>query len=381
MFTSKYTTSFKREVVKFYLDDHTVKEVISEFDIAESTLFEWRKEYLRCNFYKRSGDRLNAYKQKLHQRKLEQMLKALQLSGCDISSTTDEKICAIEKLSNKFSIHVLCEALQLPRGTYYNRQKRKNIQTKTEIHDEELKVLILKIFNESNGRFGKKPIKQKLIESGYRISEKRISRLMKDLNIFVEKPKYIRHHKRKRQEQKKFKNLLNRDFKQDKPNMVWVSDITYIRVASKFIFLCSVIDLFSRKVVAFGLSDKIDSMLTLSTFDRAYAERGKPENLMFHSDQGIQYTSYLFREFLKENNVKQSYSHPGTPYDNAVCESFFANLKKECIYHNKYKTMEEVAVTVQEYVSFFNGYRPHRKLEMKTPDEVEEGYFEQNKKG
>ncbi len=204
---------------------------------------------------------------------------------------------------------------------------------------------------------------------------------MKELNVYVERPKYIRHHKRRKQEQKKFKNLLNRDFKQDKPNMVWVSDITYIRVASKFIFLCSVIDLFSRKVVAFGLSDKIDSMLTLSTFDRAYAERGKPKNLMFHSDQGIQYTSYLFREFLKENNVKQSYSHPGTPYDNAVCESFFANLKKECIYHNKYKTMEEVAVTVQEYVSFFNGYRPHRKLEMKTPDEVEEDYFEQNKKG
>lgn len=380
MFTSKYTTSFKREVVKFYLDNHTVKEVISEFDIAESTLFEWRKEYLRCNFYKRSGDRLNAYKQKLHQRKLEQMLKVLQISGCDISSSIDEKIRVVEKLSNKFSVHVLCEALRLPRGTYYNRQKRKNFKTKTELQDEELKKMILRIFKESGGRFGKKPIKQKLSENGYKISEKRISRLMKDLNVYVEKPKYINHHKRKSTERRGFKNFLNREFMQDKPNIVWVSDITYIRVKEKFIFLCLIIDLFSRKVIAFGLSDKIDSMLTLSTFDRAYIERGRPDNLMFHSDQGIQYTSFLFREFLKENKVKQSYSHPGTPYDNAVCESFFGNLKKECVFHKKFNTIEEVSETVEEYVSFFNGYRPHRRLNMKTPNEVEEQYFERIKR-
>lgn len=102
MFTSRYTTSFKREVVKFYLNNHMVKEVKSEFNIAESTLFEWRKEYLSCNFYKCSQDRLNEYKQRTHQKKLEQMLKVLQISGCDISSSTDENIRVVEKLSNKF---------------------------------------------------------------------------------------------------------------------------------------------------------------------------------------------------------------------------------------------------------------------------------------
>lgn len=375
MFTSKYTTSFKREVVKFYLDNHSVNETITKFDIAESTLFEWRKEYLKCHFYRSSKNRLNEYKQKTHQKKLEQMLKVLQLSGCNISSSTDEKICIIERLAEKFSIRVLCEALQVPRGTYYNRQRRKCFQTKTELEDEKLKTLIKQIYKASNGRFGKKPIKQKLAECGYNISEKRVSRLMNELNIHVEKPKFIKFHTHHKLKRKKFKNLLERNFQQDRPNAVWVSDITYIRIKEKFIFLCSIIDLFSRKVIAYGLSDKIDTALTLGTFDRAYIERGKPENLMFHSDQGIQYTSLLFREYLKENKVQASYSNPGTPYDNAVCESFFGNLKKECIYHHKYKTLDEVSEMVEEYVFFFNGYRPHRKLKMLTPNQIEEQYL------
>ncbi len=96
---------------------------------------------------------------------------------------------------------------------------------------------------------------------------------------------------------------------------------------------------------------------------------------MFHSDQGIQYTSYIFREFLRENQVVQSFSKPGTPYDNAVCESFFANLKKECIYHNIYNSLEDLTASVEEYILFFNNYRPHRKLQMKTPNQVENKYF------
>lgn len=143
-----------------------VKEVLQKYSIAEGTLFVWKREYSKSNFRKSSCNRLNEYKQKLHHTKLEQMLKVLRFPGCNISSSTDDKIRVIEKLTGKFSIRVLCEALKLPRGTYYNRLKRKFTQTQLEKSDCEVKSLILEILDSSNGRFGKKPMKQKLLERG-----------------------------------------------------------------------------------------------------------------------------------------------------------------------------------------------------------------------
>ncbi len=229
MFTSQYATSFKREVVKFYLDHHTVKEVLRKYHIAESTLFVWKREYLKYNFRKSSRNRLNEYKQRLHHNKLEQMLTVLQFSGCDISSPTDDKIRVIKKLSGQFSIRVLCEALKLPRGTYYNRLKRKFTQTQSERSDCEVKSLILEIFNSSNGRFGKKPVKQKLLEKGFRVSEKRISRLMKEMGLCVKTPTFIKHYKNTSLKHERFNNILNRNFTQGKPNFVWVSDISFVK--------------------------------------------------------------------------------------------------------------------------------------------------------
>ncbi len=92
---------------------------------------------------------------------------------------------------------------------------------------------------------------------------------------------------------------------------------------------------------------------------------------MFHSDQGVQYTSYVFRQFIKSKRVKQSFSTPGKPYDNSVCEAFFHTLKKEAIYHNLYKTPDELIAVMEEYIHFYNEDRPHRKLNMKTPLQFE----------
>lgn len=167
MFTPQYATSFKREVVKFYLDHHTVKEVLQKYSIAESTLFVWKREYLKSNFRKSFRNRLNEYKQRLYHNKLEQMLKVLQYSGCDISSSTDDKIRVVEKLSGKFSIRVLCEALKLPRGTYYNRLKRKSMQTQSEKSDCEVKSLILEIFNSSKWAIRKETDETKAIRKGF----------------------------------------------------------------------------------------------------------------------------------------------------------------------------------------------------------------------
>ena len=116
------------------------------------------------------------------------------------------------------------------------------------------------------------------------------------------------------------------------------------------------------------------SALSLSTFEDAFHFR-KPENLIFHSDQGVQYTAYVFRQRLRDLQVKQSFSTPGNPYDNSVCESFFHTLKKEALYHHLYETPQELEEVLDEYIDFYNGYRPHRKLNMKTPIQYETEFF------
>ena len=124
------------------------------------------------------------------------------------------------------------------------------------------------------------------------------------------------------------KNRLKRKFTQTEPNKVWVSDFTYIFGDRKQYYLCVVMDLFSRKIIGYKLSDKADAAFVAETVSEAFKSRGKPKNLMFHSDSGIQYTSKEFFRLLKSEKIPQSVSRPGMPLDNAVAESFFATFKK-----------------------------------------------------
>lgn len=114
----------------------------------------------------------------------------------------------------------------------------------------------------------------------------------------------------------------------------------------------------------------------MATFDDAFNSREHPANLTFHSDQGTQYTSYKFRVHLRELKVLQSFSNPGTPYDNAVAENFFSIMKRESLSHKWYQSIEELKQDVEEFVSFFNGFRPLSRLANLTPDEYERRYFE-----
>jgi len=171
------------------------------------------------------------------------------------------------------------------------------------------------------------------------------------------------------------RNRLQRDFTQDAPNKIWVSDITYARVNDEFYAVCVVLDLFSRKVLSYGISPEIKTDLVKETFLKAFESRNRPEGLIFHSDQGTQYTAYGFRKMLRDLGVRQSLSNPGTPHDNAVMEAFFSTLKREELSHNWYNSAEELDQTIREYIEFYNLKRPHRKLNLQTPDQFERNYW------
>ena len=376
MSNQKYTTEFKKQVVEFYLDHHTTKETLQEFHVPESTMFAWKQQYQRGVLERprhSSGGSVKHMQRKLD--RMKAVLEAQSILKCSPTASNAEKAKAVDSLKGRYSVRVLCDAVSLPTGTYYNRKHREQAPTQHELDEEQLKKLIKDIFNQSEYRLGKKPIKHKLSERGINVAEERISRLMKEMGLTVQRPTELGHYK-KPLPRKYFKNRLNNQYSQIAPNSVWVSDITYVRVGDEYKFVCVVMDLFSRRVLSYAVSEHIDTMLTIKTFSEAYRTRGNPENLLFHSDQGVQYTCDAFLSFLRENKVRQSFSTPGTPTENAVCESFFARMKFEALYRYTYLTTDELELEVGKYVDYYNNRRPHRFLNFKTPAEFESAYYE-----
>lgn len=173
-------------------------------------------------------------------------------------------------------------------------------------------------------------------------------------------------------------NHLQQQFRQKAPNLVWASDITYLKAGGKWHYLCIVMDLFSRKVIAWHISAKPDVDLVMTAFQAAYEKRNAPYGLMFHSDRGTQYTAFAFRRLLDSLNVVQSFSKKGYPFDNACCECFFKYLKKEEINRRSYRCLQELQLSVFEYIEgYYNSRRPHTTLNMLTPNEAEALYWKQ----
>jgi transposase InsO family protein len=173
-------------------------------------------------------------------------------------------------------------------------------------------------------------------------------------------------------EQADLKNILERKFNLDEPNLVWASDITYVKVAGRFCYLCIVMDLFSRKVIAYKTSIKIDTQLVLDTFYSACSKRGFPKGVLFHSDRGCQYTSKDFRMAVDNAEFIQSFSAKGHPYENAVVESFFRYLKREQLNRFSYNSIRELDLSLFEYIEgFYNPRRPHSANLFLAPNEKE----------
>ena len=180
----------------------------------------------------------------------------------------------------------------------------------------------------------------------------------------------------KRQAYKKH-DLLQREFTASRMNQIWVSDITYFKVKDQSVFLCVIIDLFSRRVVSYRVSQKQSTHLVTSTFKMAFQERGAPAALTFHSDRGGQYTSETFRNLLTRCGVAQSFSKSVRLLDNAVAEAFFATFKKEAAYRRDCSSIADFHKSADEYIHFYNEVRPHQTLACKAPARFEELYGKQ----
>lgn len=366
-----YSEEFRGNIIRQYQSGVPVTQLCRQFGIARSTLFYWIKQETADSAGVVPREEYLTQKE-LERLRVENMI--FRSCGCSPSSPLDIRLNAIAEHHKDFSIHSLCRVLQVHRSTYYHHTFRAPEKTQLQIQDDQLKPLISEIFEKSCQRFGARMIRAKLMQEGHTISERRVHRLMRELGLSV-RQKHLRLNSANDRQYQYDPNKLKRRFLTEAPNKVWVSDITYAKVGLEFFYLCVIIDLYSRKVIGYGISEYMGADLVTQTFQTTFDYRNRPSGLLFHSDQGAQYTSTTFRQLLKQCGVQQSFSAPGTPYDNAVAESFFASIKKEDFRQNYYKTEEEFRVAVDSYIQFYNDYRPHQRLGFLTPNQAETEFY------
>lgn len=368
--SDKIKTSIIEQVI--FGDD--VGALAEKYRVSKSSIYRWVRDYKSKQKYN-TDNLLTLTKMKRNMERADKKFHILSSAPCGTNSPLLPRYKYIETIEDIYGLNLCCEAMNVNKGSYLNYKLRgKRGDTVYARREKEAKPLIEEIFFESRRTYGANRIYSVLKSRGYDYGKKLIRKVMRENDMFVigtnAKKRYSQSLERK-------ENILQREFNVSRPNEVWVSDVTELKLKQKRIFLCIVLDLYARKVVAFRFSSKNSTQLTKSTLSAAYKLR-KPTDLLFHSDQGANYTSRTFRAYLKELGIKSSFSGPGQPHDNAVMESFNKTLKHEEYYVKFYRSERELKDSINEYIKFYNSHRIHTYNHNKTPDEKEALFYSQN---
>ena len=279
---------------------------------------------------------------------------------------------------DEYSVVKMCGVLGVSKSGFY---KWRGLQTTGEmterqLRQEELKQKIFQSYHESYGTYGSPRIVKDLEAWGYSVCGRTVGRLMKEMDLRALPDRKIRVTTDSNHDQFVYPNLLERQFNADAPNTVWVADITYIWTLEGWLYLASVMDLFSRKIVGWSLEATMRTELPLGALQKALLLRNPVGEPIHHSDRGSQYCSADYVDCLEENRFRISMSRKGDPYDNACIESFHATIKKELIYRSRFKTREEARKAISNYIDvFYNLRRRHSTLGYLSPDAYEKKYY------
>lgn len=374
-----YTHQEKAGIIAQYRQGRSANDLSEEYGVCKRTIYRWAKEYRDIVPNEKRTLTAKEYDMFLRRvEKLENIVVILKTVNCTVHDPLKKKLHELELLYEQYDVHTLCEALDVSRGTFYNhilRNKRGNAWF--EKRREEYCILIREVFDEYRQVLGAEKIRTILVQRGYQVSIEYVARLMKEMGLAsirsTAKQDYI-----KLNATEKKRNILRQQFQADRPNQIWVSDVTCFKLGERYLYTCVILDLFSRRIVAYNVSKKNSTQLITSTFKTAWEQRSPNASLIFHSDRGAQYTSHRFRQLLHERSVEQSFSNSGKPHNNAVAESFFATLKKEDLYRKDYTSEAAFKRGLASYIEFYNTKRPHRTLKNQTPCQVEELFMSSN---
>lgn len=264
------------------------------------------------------------------------------------------------------SIRHACRILQVPRSSYYAALKprpKKMIEPK-------LDKLMRQLHQDSRQSIGTRSMAKALSHAGYRMGRHRARSLMQAAGLERRRKRYS-HYRRATKPAVLAPNVLNRQFNPARPNTSWVGDITYIRTSHGWLYLAVVLDLFSRRIVGWAFSPTADVELALKALRIALGFRAPAPGLVFHSDQGCQYTAERFVSLINEKGLVQSMSRRGNCWDNAVVERYFRTLKHDWMPQGAYASRKDAKKDVMDFIAYYNLERGHATLDYLSPADYE----------
>lgn len=265
----------------------------------------------------------------------------------------------------------MCEVLRVSRSGYYAWARRG--ESARASADRDLSTEIQRIHDDSRETYGAPRIHAQLQRNGQRCGRKRVARLMRESGIQAKAGRKFRVRTTdSNHDLPVAANIVDRQFTADAPNQLWVSDITYIPTGEGWLYLASIVDVFSRRVVGWSMKAHMRTSLVLAALTMALRDRRPGCGLVHHSDRGSQYASMAYQAVLDDHDAVCSMSRAGDCYDNALKESFFHTLKVECVHGQRFATGDEARAAVFDYIeSFYNRERMHSALGFMSPDEFE----------
>ncbi|MFR6779103.1 IS3 family transposase [Pseudomonas aeruginosa] len=371
-----FSAEFKREAAALVLDQgYSYIDACRSLGVVDSALRRWVKqlEAERQGVTPKSKaltpeqQKIQELEARINRLEREKAIFKKGYRSLDVGRTRSYAL--IDQLSEQESVEVVCSAFDVARSCYYvHRLRRRRVDARRVA----LRSQVNQLFSQSRGSAGSRSILGMLREEGVTIGRFRVRRLMRELGLVSKQPG-SHAYKQAMVERPDIPNRLNREFATEHPNQVWCGDITYVWAQGRWHYLAAVLDLHTRRVIGWAFSAKPDAELVIKALDMAYEQRGRPQQVLFHSDQGSQYASRLFRQRLWRYRMQQSMSRRGNCWDNSPMERLFRSLKSEWVPSTGYLTAQEAQRDISHYLMHrYNWIRPHQFNDGLPPAVAEE---------
>ncbi|ENH4324417.1 TPA: IS3 family transposase [Pseudomonas aeruginosa] len=371
-----FSAEFKREAAALVLDQgYSYIDACRSLGVVDSALRRWvnQLEAERQGVTPKSKaltpeqQKIQELEARINRLEREKAIFKKGYRSLDVGRTRSYAL--IDQLSEQESVEVVCSAFDVARSCYYvHRLRRRRVDARRVA----LRSQVNQLFSQSRGSAGSRSILGMLREEGVTIGRFRVRRLMRELGLVSKQPG-SHAYKQATVERPDIPNRLNREFATEHPNQVWCGDITYVWAQGRWHYLAAVLDLHTRRVIGWAFSAKPDAELVIKALDMAYEQRGKPQQVLFHSDQGSQYASRLFRQRLWRYRMQQSMSRRGNCWDNSAMERLFRSLKSEWVPSTGYLTAQEAQRDISHYLMHrYNWIRPHQFNDGLPPAVAEE---------
>lgn len=374
-FTAEQKTKIVLEVLQ---NETTLNQVASKYEIAPKVIISWKKQFLEnASLAFEPAKVVQEFKSELaaKEKEIEELQKTLGKTTIErdfavkklVSLGSSNDVSLVEPELKEISIARQCEMLRVNRSSLYYKPIDKGLE------DAYLIVRISELYSE-HSEMGYRMMYHQLLDEGFKVGKNKVLKLMQNLGIRSIHPKKRKLTSIKDNEHKTYSYKLSAFYNEKRQvvakyaNQIWSGDITYIRTAGGFMYLAAIIDWHSKAILAWKLSNTMDTSLACDVLEEAIHKYGTPE--IYNSDQGSQYTSFRHTELLKKHNIEISMNGTGRSIDNIAIERFFRTLKYDDIYVRDYNTISELRAGISCFMDYYNNRRLHSALGYKRPMEV-----------